>query len=45
MDVLDPRGRVVARGRTRTAAAAPAGGAGADLTMLHHTENISLLEE
>ncbi|MEU5092710.1 glutamate 5-kinase [Streptomyces sp. NPDC021356] len=44
VDVLGPAGRPVARGRTRVAAAALAG-APADLTVLHHTEYISLLEE
>ncbi|GAA3996859.1 glutamate 5-kinase [Streptomyces plumbiresistens] len=44
VDVLDPDGRVVARGRTRVASAALPGAA-PDLSVLHHTEYISLLEE
>ncbi|MFE2276757.1 glutamate 5-kinase [Streptomyces sp. NPDC059454] len=44
VDVLAPDGRVVARGRTGVAADRLADGA-ADLTVMHHTDYISLLEE
>ncbi|MEV0174688.1 glutamate 5-kinase [Streptomyces sp. NPDC050803] len=44
VDVLDPDGLVVARGRTALGATQPAAAA-ADPTVIHHTEYISLLEE
>ncbi|MFI5571869.1 glutamate 5-kinase [Streptomyces sp. NPDC051740] len=44
VDVLDPDGRVVARGRAGVGAARLAGSP-VDLTVIHHTEYISLLEE
>ncbi|MCV2460094.1 glutamate 5-kinase [Streptomyces sp. ICN988] len=44
VDVLGPDGRVVARGRTGVGAA-QLDGAAADLTVIHHTQYISLLEE